>query len=488
MAKRTAVIDIGSNSARMVIYEKSSRYAFHLIHESRSRVRISEGAYNNGSKLQKIPMQRALFALKEFVSIASSHRVNKILCVATSALRDASNKKEFLKQVKAETSLKIKIIDGEREAYLGAVAATNLLPPLQGLTLDIGGGSTDFSIIDNSDILSSNSYNLGSIRIKELFLDEDRYQEAKAYIGNKLDELSVGKHECVIGIGGTFRSLAQIIQKRADYPLKKLHGFTFKSDELLDLCEEILTTPQDRLSSIGIKKERYDSIKSGVLILSLFLQKVECKRVVTSGVGVREGLYLSDLLRHNCDRFPHNYNPSLRYLLDKHTVEQHFTSMMHTLTSRLFDTLHEVMDIDIKCKNELLIAAKLVKVGASIHTYSYSKRGHYIILNALEYGYTHEQIATIATLVRSHKSKHLSKTSLRRYGSLLSDLKTLEKLRVILALSNALLSHRPRQIDCKLSLTDKRLHISSKSDLYLAREQIKALDLHKQIDLAITTL
>ncbi len=98
MAKRVAVIDIGSNSVRLAVYEKTSRFAFHLLNESKSRVRLSENAYQNDGNLQELPMQRTIDALKDFLSIIASYKARKTLCVATSALRDAPNKKSFFNE------------------------------------------------------------------------------------------------------------------------------------------------------------------------------------------------------------------------------------------------------------------------------------------------------------------------------------------------------------------------------------------------------
>lgn len=98
MAKRVAIIDIGSNSIRMVIYEKVSRFAFHLLHEAKSKVRISEDAYKHDGALQEVPMQRTFDALSDFIQISNSFKTNKLLCVATSALRDAPNKKTSCKK------------------------------------------------------------------------------------------------------------------------------------------------------------------------------------------------------------------------------------------------------------------------------------------------------------------------------------------------------------------------------------------------------
>ncbi|HHD82091.1 MAG TPA: Ppx/GppA family phosphatase, partial [Campylobacterales bacterium] len=98
----TAVIDIGSNSARLVIYEKSSQYGFHLICERKSKVRIGEGAYEKNGYLQEMGIKRAYLALKEFIATAKSYPINKVLCVATSALRDAPNGVAFTQWIKQE--------------------------------------------------------------------------------------------------------------------------------------------------------------------------------------------------------------------------------------------------------------------------------------------------------------------------------------------------------------------------------------------------
>src|SRR5574344_1643445 len=137
MSKITTIIDIGSNSMRMVVLEKSSRFAFSLINETKSKVKISEGCYENGGNLQEVPMQRAYEALKSFLNISNALKSRKILCVATSALRDAPNSKIFLNRVKKDLGLNIKIINGEKEAYFGGVATSKLLPDDNFETVDI---------------------------------------------------------------------------------------------------------------------------------------------------------------------------------------------------------------------------------------------------------------------------------------------------------------------------------------------------------------
>lgn len=479
MAKRTAVIDIGSNSVRMIIMEKTSRFAFHLLHEVKSRVRISENAYQNGGELQKEPMERAISALRDFVQIAHSYDARKTLCVATSAVRDASNKKSFLSRVQKELGLNIKVISGEKEAYLGGIACANLLPVQDAMTLDIGGGSTEYACIEKDTVIESHSLDLGAVRLKELYFDSnDDIKGAKAYIDTVLETLKIETHEHIIGVGGTFRALAQIILKKKKHPLNKLHGFNFTAAEVIELGEMILSAKKRAdLKELGIKKERYDVIRPGTLILLRIIKKVGCTELTCSGVGVREGVYLSDLLRHNRDVFPHNYNPSLRYLLDRHSHNASQRNLRVSLTKKLFALLHQKLQLDTEYEKPLLVAAKLSKIGSGHSFYAYSGHGHYLILTALEYGYSHEEIALIATLVRYQSGKRPDKSYLQEYAPLLPEAKSIRGLTYLLALGEALLAHHPRTIDFDLALEEEKLVvIPHKKKAYLTVESINAMN------------
>lgn len=489
MAKRTAVIDIGSNSVRMVIFEKTSRFAFSLLHEAKSRVRISEGAYAHEGHLQPAAMDRALKALGEFLSIAAAYSTRKLLCVATSAVRDAPNRAEFLQRVRHELGLKIKVINGEREAYLGGIACANLLPFMRARTIDIGGGSTECACLDNGHILKSTSLNLGTVRLKELFFDQDDIAGAKAYIDTLLGQMDPGPEPIVIGVGGTFRALAQVLLETEAHPINKLHGFTFDADKLMTLGAKILeASDNEALKKLGVKNERYDVIRPGTLILMCFLNYVGCETLVTSGAGVREGVYVSDLLRHNNYRFPEGFNPSLRYLLDRHTIETKFANQLAAVSLRLFDLLYAQYGLSPKLRRLLRIAALLAKVGASVHFYSYHKNSQYLVESALEYGYTHEEIMTIAALVRYHKKSKVGKTFYARYATLLPDSKQLNRLNMLLAIADALLAHRPRNIDFALETTeDAGLIVRKKrgASLYLVTEKLASLNLEKYLKITL---
>ncbi|NPA66953.1 MAG: Ppx/GppA family phosphatase [Epsilonproteobacteria bacterium] len=480
MAKRVAVIDIGSNSVRMVVYEKTSRYAFHLLYEEKSKVRISQNAYKHDGYLQEEPMQRTLFALHDFLEICASFKVRKILCVATSALRDAPNQAEFLQRVRKELKLNIKIISGEKEAYYGALSCANLLPKQNNaLTIDIGGGSTELAHIHEQSISNPISLKLGTVRLKELFFDNDDIEGAIAYIDKELSRIEgIDEINTLIGIGGTFRAISSAILKRDNYPLNKLHAFEYKAKHLQKYLAKLLAAKNTKeLKELFIKSNRYDVIKPGALILQRLLTKIDIAHIITSGVGVREGVYLSDLLRHSNEKFPEHYNTSVRYILDAHVADKAFSKQLSNLSKRIFDLTHEFFEIDTKYRDELSIAAKLYPAGSSVHFYSQNKHTYYIIQSALEYGFTHKEITLIATLTKYAKKKLPSQEHFKLYEKLLpKNEKETQALSYILSLALALLSHRPRNIDFTMSFKKGELKINSKHELYLAKIAVEKLE------------
>lgn len=489
MAKRVAVIDIGSNSVRMVVYEKTSRFAFHILHEAKSRVRISENAYQNDGNLQQIPMQRAHDALEDFLTIISSFKARKTLCVATSALRDAPNQKEFINRIKNSLGLNIKVIDGQREAYLGAIACANLLPEQEkALSIDIGGGSTEFSLINKKDINANISLNLGTVRLKELFFDFNDIEGAKKYIDLELSKLDGIDVSTIIGIGGTFRAISYAILSNSGYPLEKLHAYEPNYDDFHTLLGKILDSDEDNLKKLGIKNSRFDVIKPGALILLRVFKKFKIKELITSGVGVREGAFLADLLRTSKDKFPANYNTSVRYILDSHVDNQAHSNQLNRVAKELFDLTYKELKIDKKYRYELAIAAKLCMSGSTIHYYSYNKHSYELIEDALEFGFTHKEIVLIATLARYSKRKLPSSSHVDDFKSLLPDTNQLNALSYLLSLSVALLSHQPRNIDFALSFENSELKIKSKNSLYLAKENIEKLETIKNNSINISFL
>jgi exopolyphosphatase / guanosine-5'-triphosphate,3'-diphosphate pyrophosphatase len=486
MAHCTAVIDIGSNSMRMAVFQKTSRFAFHILHEVKSSVRLSENAYKNNGYLQPEAMERTARSIGEFLSVARSYGARKILCVATSALRDAPNKNEFLSRIRREHHLAIKVIEGEKEAYLGGMACANLLPPLEeAITVDVGGGSSEFALLRNGKVEQLYSLKIGTVRIKELFFDRDDINGAIAYIDEALQGLPDFGTHTLIGIGGTFRALTRALMKKEEYPLKKLHAYSADATAYLRFIQQLQESPPKKLRALHIKPDRFDTIKPGALILDRIIRHTRSKTLICSGVGVREGVYLSDLLRNAGDRFPANYNPSVRYLLDTYAIHSDHPLQCAHLSKRLFDLLHHHLGIDPSLKAPMVMAAKLLSIGVGIRYYAYQRHSHYLAMSALDYGLSHAQIALISHLLLFKKgslsSELIPKNS---YAPLLPDTATLNHLSMILWLSHILLASRVSAEDIRLDFEKQTLTVQGKN-LYLAREQLKNVVLPKNLTLTI---
>jgi len=267
----------------------------------------------------------------------------------------------------------------------------------------------------------------------------------------------------------------------SDYPLNKLHAYQYSSIMFENFITDILHADENKLSSIGIKSNRFDVIKPGALILQRVLQKLSISNIMTSGVGVREGVFLSDLLRNEKHKFPHNYNTSVKHIVDSYITDSLFSNHLNLLSKKIFDLTHEHLKIDKRYRYELGLAAKLYPAGSSIHFYSSNKHTYYLIQSALEYGFSHHSITLIATLTKYAKSKLPAKSHLDKYQDLLPSVEITNALSYILSLSISLLSHRPRNIDFDLKFIDNELLVESKEELYLSKDAVKKLDCKQNI-------
>lgn len=405
MAKKTAVVDLGSNSIRMIIFEKTSRYGFYTAAEFKRKVRLGENAYNNGKILQENAMQRAEDALSFFKECAAKHKCNKMFIVGTSALRDAPNAKDFIKRIKDKLNLNIRCIDGKNESYLGGFAALNLLSPFKdATTLDIGGGSSELCLIKNNKIIDCISLDIGTVRIKELFYDTNKLDTLDTFLKPLLEKIPTQfNNHNLIAIGGSLRAISNSIMQKNSYPLKNIHDFCYDFKDEKNHILKILNSNTDALIDCGIKKERFDTIKEGALIFLKIAQKLGAKKIITSGVGIREGVYLQDLLRPN-NNFPQNFNPSLKSLQDRFSKKELRYKTTY-FASKIFDILRDIHKLDYRYKTILLSAAKLCHIGEYLNFYFANEHAANFILGGLNYGFSHQDKALIVTLIKLNGKK-----------------------------------------------------------------------------------
>jgi len=484
MAKRTAIIDIGSNSARLVIFEKTSRYGFHLICEQKSKVRIGEGAYEKKGYLQPIGIERAYLTLKSFLHTIEKYQASKTICVATSALRDAPNAKVFTSWIKKDLGLNIKVIDGKKEANYGAIAAVNLLPITDGISIDIGGGSSDMALIRDGKIVDTYSLNLGTVRLKELFFDKQEdnkhiNKKAIAYIQKELINLPKHfQHHLAIGIGGTARTLSKGIMKQINYPLDKLHAFEYVVKKHISYLEAIPRTSAKNLKQFGLKKNRYDTIREGSLIFTEILSHIGAKSVISSSVGVREGVFLEQLLKEVNLTFPITANPSIHSILDRFKplvrIEKKRKIKLQ-LAMKLYNVMQDHIDDDKRYGKELLWALKLSSIGKTLTIYKAHQHAFYIAMQELNYGFTHKEIVLISLLLRMHGKVLLNKALYAHYQDLLPEKQTLRWLSFIYTLT-VFLHEASNSANITFNYVNQTLTITSDKPLYLAKEKIKSLE------------
>ncbi|RXJ87155.1 Ppx/GppA phosphatase family protein [Arcobacter sp. CECT 8985] len=488
MAKTTTIIDIGSNSMRMVVLQKSSRFAFHLVNETKSRVKISEGCYENGGNLQEIPMNRAFNSLKSFLNISKSLKSRKVICVATSALRDAPNSKVFLSRVSKELGLNVKIIDGEKEAYYGGVAALNLLHNNEFVTIDIGGGSTEFCFIKNGIIEKTISLDLGTVRLNELFFHKGNIEEAKKYIKQnikKIFELGVDIPKVAVGIGGSIRAITKVIMKNNSYCLDVLHGYTYDVSEQKILINKIIDAKSsDKLKSLGIKKDRFDTIQEGTFIFNTILEELNINRVITSGVGVREGVYLCDLLRNSNHKFPSNFNVSVRSLLDRFEVDNKQSSYLGNNAAKIFEVLKPIHNLEDKFKTFLVVSSKLQSIGTTLNFYKVNDNTFNFILNGLNYDFLHTSRVIVAHTIKFSKKSLPTKKDLVDYKELLPSLETMQWMSFMISL-NLMINQDFSRPKVEYELKDNTLYIKLPEYSFLVDSSLDKLEKPNDLNIEI---
>ncbi len=471
MAKRTAVIDLGSNSMRMAIFERTSRLAFFILAEYKTKVRLGEGGYGSNNEISEASMQKAIKAFGEFDNIIKSYKCSKVLCVGTSALRDAPNSGVLISLLRKKLGINLKVIDGKEEATFGAIAAKNLLHNLaECVTIDIGGGSTELARISNGKIVDVLSLDIGTVRLKELFFDKKNLNKLPKFLSQitaQIDE----RFKCpnLIAIGGSLRAISSAIMSKNLYPLSSLHGFCYKLSDEQAYIESIANVSVLELNKFPIKKDRYDTIREGAHIFLALAKALNAKNVITSGVGVREGVFLKDFLRPSL-KFPENFNPSVKSLQDRFILS--CNKAVARYAKDIFVALRKLHGLNESYLETLLIAAKLHNVGQEIGFYGDHKNSAYIILNALNYGFSHEQKALIAAVIGTNGKKNIYE--FEKYKNLLPKAECVRWLSFILALAKAL-DITCEKLNLSFEFSGHTLKIEGAKEFAMAKEETKKI-------------
>lgn len=296
---RLASIDIGTNSMRLLItdYENTFTQREKFVDVTR----IGRGVDRQG-QISEEAMVRNLFALKNFVEKARQKNCEEIFIMGTSALRDSSNKEEFIQRAKKETGLSVRILSGEEEALLGFYGvAADIQEEGHVLILDIGGGSTEFILGEKkSGILFSKSENIGSVRLTEKFIVQDppfpsEIQAMTDFVRQTAEEtvtlLKTYPIRKLIGIGGTATSVSAMIQQLEPYDSDKVHQSLIFREEIEHLLQEMMSKPlEERMKVKGLQPQRADVILAGMNILCTLMNSLSMHEILISEYDNLEGL------------------------------------------------------------------------------------------------------------------------------------------------------------------------------------------------------
>jgi len=303
---RIAVIDLGTNTFNLLIVDKNGDFTYKKLESARIPVKLGEGSINKGFISEK-PFARGIDALKEYRKIIDKNEVKKVLALATSAIRSASNGKDFVAKAKAETGINIEVIDGLREAELicfGNRAAVKM-DHRNSLIMDIGGGSTEFIIGNNSNLIWKESYLLGAARLLEYIEPSDPITEAEikslyGHFDKSLGSLkeAIREHGVyeLVGSSGAFDSIVEMMagEYQTTTITENKTEYLMSLDKYFPLSEKIIRMPyQERLKVKGRIEMRVDMIAISCLFVNYIIREFNLKQLRVSTYSLKEGVIFS---------------------------------------------------------------------------------------------------------------------------------------------------------------------------------------------------
>jgi exopolyphosphatase/guanosine-5'-triphosphate,3'-diphosphate pyrophosphatase len=420
--ERLAVIDLGSNSFRLVVFQAGDGW-WKRTDEIYEPVRIGEGLVASG-ELGSEPIARAMATLDVFAQFARASGLgdDSLDAVATSAIRDAANAEDFLARARERSRLPIRVLSRDAEARYGYLAAVNSTTLRDGCVLDLGGGSMQLVDVRAREARQTGSWRVGTVRMSERFLPANgpaKRKQLDALREHVAEELAqaewlrpgedAGDARRIVGIGGTVRNLASAAQRAAGLPTFGVQGMVLHREALDELVERLAALPAaERASVPGIKPARADLILAGAVVVQGVLQAGGFEGLEATEAGLREGVFFERLLAPRGERTPlfdDVRRASVLNLAGQYHLDSAHTRHVATLALGMFDELARLgLHAGDACERELLWAASMLHdIGMSVDYDDHHKHSRYLILNAGLPGFTPVEVAIVAQAARYHR-------------------------------------------------------------------------------------
>ena len=447
--QRIAIIDIGSNSARLVISHIYKNGAYNMVYNQKEALRLSQKV-DGQNLLTEEAFTSTLDTMRSFAHMCKIYQADKTIAVATAAIRNASNGPELVAKVAEQTGIQLHIISGKTEAYISYLGVINTLDVKNGIIFDLGGGSTELILFKNRKILESISLPLGAVNTTGMFntrneMPPNVYNDLNAFVMSRLAQYPWLKQSNLplIGVGGTARTVAKIIQRAKKYPATKIHNYSYPIQTFRSFFNKLcLTNLEQRKKISGLSTERSDIILAGSSIISCLLEATGAKKLITSGCGLREGLFYDYYSKSNnvpliakniLERSREN---TLRLFESDTAHARHITK----LALAMFDGWMELHKVRKSYRRLLETAALLHDIGITINFYSHARHSAYMIQNAKLFGLTHKEQIITSAIAGWHNGISKNYFKSRFYKEMLTEnnWKLINKLSLLLALAESL--------------------------------------------------
>ncbi len=483
-----AVIDLGSNSWRAVVFSYMPGDWWKRTDELYETVRIGEGLAASG-QLSEEAIVRGLETLRVFSHFCDAHGLDPrdVHAIATSAIRDATNRDDFLARARADTGIEIELLSAEEEARYGYVAAINTSTLHNGVVVDLGGGSMQLVKVVGREAEELTSFPLGAVRVTERFLDgsgpakKKDLQRVRAHVRDALGELDwlADSGPRLVGIGGAVRNLAAAAQRAADQIDIGIQGFVITPEMLDDLVQTLAALPVDERGAVpGIKVGRGDIILAAALTLQTVVELGSFSGIEATEAGLREGVFLAETMLAGGPPLI----PEVRVSAVRNLAVQYESDLVHVehvalLALQMHDSLVEAGLFTPQAgERELLWAAAMLHdVGMTISYDDHHKHSRYLIVSAELPGFDPRERALIAQMSRYHRKgapKLGEMAVLARDG----DEELLERCSVLLRLAEHLERGRDQSVKEARLHTNGRgvdLHLEAAGDLTLPRWSVE---------------
>lgn len=479
-----AVLDLGSNSWRAVVFTYVPELWWKLTDELYETVRIGEGLGASG-KLSEEAMQRGLETLTVFARFCRAHDLgeDEVIAIATSAIRDADNRDEFLRRARVQSGLNIEVLSALGEARYGYVAAVNTTTLCDGVVVDLGGGSMQLVQVADRRAVAMESFPLGAVRMTERFLlgpgpaKKKDLQRVRTHVREALSGLNwlPTSGSRLVGLGGAVRNLAAAAQRAAGHVDIGVQGFVSTPATMSELVATLAALPASERGTVsGIKPGRGDIILAAALTLETVLELGGFDGIEATEAGLREGVFFGRTLLAEADPlFDDVRAAAVRNLAIQYESDLAHAEHVAKLSLQMHDSLVAGgLFAPQPGERELLWAAAMLHdVGMTISYDDHHKHSQYLIVSAELPGFDPRERSLIAQISRYHR-KGTAKLGDMAGVSREGDEELLDRSSLILRLAEHLERGRDqsvREVRLHANGHGVDLHLEADGDLTLPR-------------------